>query len=265
MKYYLDTEFLEGTQSKKMFGITLKTPPTIDLISIGIVCEDDREYYCVSKDFNLKEAWDRFDLKNDDSVGVRIGCLPTKKKVYWLRENVLDKIFRELLSIEMEEYFSEKEEGTKRPSTEFTCKRLEELINQHGKSNKEIAKDVIAFCRPTSTKAKLCGVEVIEPVDFPIFYGHYADYDWVVFCWLFGKMTNLPEGFPMYCRDLKQILDGRASSFSRELIEKEQDIQTIVDYIKNRPDYPKQDPGATHSAIEDARWNKDFHQFLINL
>ena len=52
MKYFLDTEFLEGTQ-KKWFG---QTKPTIDLISIGIVCEDGREYYAISKDFNLKEA-----------------------------------------------------------------------------------------------------------------------------------------------------------------------------------------------------------------
>ena len=58
-KYFIDLEFLEGTQ-KKLFG---ETKPTIDLISIGIVCEDGREYYAISKDFNLKEAWNRYDLK----------------------------------------------------------------------------------------------------------------------------------------------------------------------------------------------------------
>ena len=36
MKYFLDTEFLEGTQ-KTLFS---KSKPTIDLISIGIICED---------------------------------------------------------------------------------------------------------------------------------------------------------------------------------------------------------------------------------
>ena len=36
MNYFLDTEFLEGTQ-KKLFG---QSKPTIDLISIGIVAED---------------------------------------------------------------------------------------------------------------------------------------------------------------------------------------------------------------------------------
>ena len=38
MKYFYDTEFLEGTQ-KKRFGLGT-TKPTIDLISIGIVSED---------------------------------------------------------------------------------------------------------------------------------------------------------------------------------------------------------------------------------
>ena len=55
MKYFIDTEFLEGTQRKGFMGMG-KTKPTIDLISIGIVCEDGREYYAISKDFNLKEA-----------------------------------------------------------------------------------------------------------------------------------------------------------------------------------------------------------------
>ena len=40
----------------------------------------------------------------------------------------------------------------------------------------------------------------------PIFYGYYADYDWVIFCWIFGKMIDLPEGFPMYCNDIKQLM-----------------------------------------------------------
>jgi len=58
MKYFIDTEFLEGTQDKTFLGFKYsKTKPTIDLISIGIVAEDGREYYAISKDFNLKEAW----------------------------------------------------------------------------------------------------------------------------------------------------------------------------------------------------------------
>lgn len=37
--------------------------------------------------------------------------------------------------------------------------------------------------------------------------GYYCDYDWVIFCWMFGPMIDLPEGMSMYCWDLKQYLD----------------------------------------------------------
>ena len=65
MKYFLDTEFIEGNQ-KRFFG---KTKPTIDLISIGMVAEDGREYYAISKDFNLKEAWNRYDIVTEQVYG----------------------------------------------------------------------------------------------------------------------------------------------------------------------------------------------------
>ncbi len=43
MKYFYDTEFIEDGK-------------TIDLISIGIVCEDGRTYYAISKEFNPEKA-----------------------------------------------------------------------------------------------------------------------------------------------------------------------------------------------------------------
>ena len=43
MKYFYDTEFIENGK-------------TIDLISIGIVCSDGREYYAISTEFNAKKA-----------------------------------------------------------------------------------------------------------------------------------------------------------------------------------------------------------------
>ena len=70
MKYFIDTEFIEGKPTESTSWLILKRrggglmfglpKPTIDLISIGIVCEDGREYYAISKDFNLKEAWNRY-------------------------------------------------------------------------------------------------------------------------------------------------------------------------------------------------------------
>lgn len=43
MRYFIDTEFIEY-------------PYTIDLISIGIVCEDGRELYAISQDFDITKA-----------------------------------------------------------------------------------------------------------------------------------------------------------------------------------------------------------------
>lgn len=72
----------------------------------------------------------------------------------------------------------------------------------------------------------------------PVFYGWYADYDWVALCQLYGTMMELPKGWPMYCQDLKQLCD----------------------YLGN-PKLPKQGE-AEHQAINDARWNKEAFEFL---
>lgn len=84
-----------------------------------------------------------------------------------------------------------------------------------------------------------------EVLDFigkekPEFWGYYADYDWVVFCQMFGAMINLPKGWPMYCNDIKQ--------YSKQL----GDIQL-----------PKQ-ISTEHNALSDALWNKEAFHFLEN-
>src|SRR5690554_5993802 len=95
MKYFYDTEFIEHKQKKRFLGIPIgETKPTIDLISIGIICEDGREYYAISKDFNLKEAWNRFDVQEQTPYEKQHGF--SGRKIYWIRENVLMPIFFEL-------------------------------------------------------------------------------------------------------------------------------------------------------------------------
>jgi len=69
------------------------------------------------------------------------------------------------------------------------------------------------------------------------FWGYYADYDWVVFCWLFGTMMDLPNNFPMYCKDLKQLAD---------------DI--------GKPKF--EEPDGEHNALVDAIWNEELHKYL---
>lgn len=97
----------------------------------------------------------------------------------------------------------------------------------------------------------------------PEFYGYYADYDWVVFCWLFGRMINLPKGFPMYCRDLKQIVDEAVEDPSTALFIPGLSPFTLED-LKAMKGYPPE-PENEHNALADAKWNKALYDFLFEL
>lgn len=268
MKYFLDTEFIEGTQ-KKWFG---KTKPTIDLISIGIVSEDSREYYAISKDFNLKEAWNRYQIKplkgiyfSTDYFGMFNGFY-TMEKEYWIRENVLRPIYYEMIGKDISFHDYDKY---------FTYKRFKKLLESHGKTNKQIAaevKDFISQKKLLNTpsddfathelKSTYEGrMKVVEnSFGLPEFYTYYGAYDWVVFCWLFGKMIDLPKGFPMFSWDLKVMLDDYVdkvnSGRSDELMPK----VSIKSIKENNPRYPKQ--SNEHNALDDARWNKELYNFL---
>lgn len=258
--YYYDCEFLEGTQ-KENFPISLfrkNTPPTIDLISIGIVAEDGREYYAISKDFNLKEAWNIYDLEQQS--GDMRNVFPEGRKIYWIRENVLKSIFEGWCS----EYNGKIVRlGLPIPlldKNKFTYKTFKKLLKVNGKSNKQIVKEIKNFCY-LDKETKEGGGQFVSgsfiPNKYPNIelYGYYSAYDHVALCWLFGKMMDLPKGFPMYCKDLKQVLDEKAK------IEKE----AYNPEIKKHYNFPKQDPSKAHNALEDARWNKQLHEFLNSL
>lgn len=278
IKYYIDTEFLEGTQKKFPFG---KTKPTIDLISLGLIDENNRVYYAVSKDFNLKEAWNRWQQRTGE--GDRNNHDP---RVYWIRDNVLYPIYVELFNRYIEEVrnmerlnVSCKVENV----SVFSCKNFAWLIERYGKSNKQIANDVCAFilgddCGGSGMSAieMATRYEVSDKNLKPIFYGYFADYDWCVFAFLFGNMMSLPRDFPMYCRDLKQTLDETAEKmelkdfndlrfipYESELAFKEEDIDTLdkkLAILKSDNNYPKQQN--EHNALADAIWNKELHQFI---
>lgn len=230
MKYFIDTEFLEGTQKATnlskiiltisiffiisgifhknwiftIFNILLgiayfyiyklyskiETKPTIDLISLALVSEDNREYYAISKDFNLKEAWNRYDEKKCYGIGTCQNrdfygnCTRKEKcdtiKVYWIRENVLKPIFDELLEKESHENCAlhKLRKRIYKDKYPFTFENLKRLIQKYGKTNKQIAKEIKVFCYeyPHPTKPGKVEDDNIQ------FCGYYADYDWVVFC-----------------------------------------------------------------------------------
>jgi hypothetical protein len=248
MKYFYDTEFLEGTQTKRLLGIPYgKTKPTIDLVSIGIVAEDGRELYLISKGFNLREAWERYDLKPDINQG-------GMKKVYWIRENVLETIYFDLLK-KANIY------GDERNYWSFTYKNLKRLINKYGYTNTEIAEKVKEFVYNQTDEDKYYNQLSVMPIEL---YGYYSAYDHVVLCWLFGKMIDLPKGFPMYTIDLKQELDKKAEWMMLHAPIHKESIgggkEWWLNEFKNFRDYPKQTN--EHNALADARWNKELHNFI---
>jgi hypothetical protein len=78
----------------------------------------------------------------------------------------------------------------------------------------------------------------------PEFWAYYADYDWVVLCQMFGTMMDLPSGWPMYCRDLKQLIDDR--------------------YPQGHPKPPSPVINhQEHNALADAIWTKGTYDWVM--
>ena len=155
MRYWFDTEFIEDGR-------------TIDLMSIGIVSEDGREFYAESNECDLSRASP------------------------WVKANVIPHLQHSYQgSIHM--------------------------------SRKGIADAVVKFVG----------------TDKPQLWAYYADYDWVALSQLFGTMMDLPKGWPMYCRDVKQVCD-----------------------MLGNPKLPEEGKGE-HHALADAKWTKQAWHFLF--
>lgn len=92
--------------------------------------------------------------------------------------------------------------------------------------------NVLPHLRHEERSRRTMRQEIIEFAgEAPEFWAYYCSYDWVVLCQLFGTMMDLPKGWPMYCRDLKQEVDRLGATL------------------------PKQ-TGAEHDALADALWTK---------
>lgn len=148
MRVWFDTEFIEDGR-------------TIDLISIGLVCEDGLSYYAENSECNHDNA-------NE-----------------WVKKNVLRHL-----------------KGGSVPR-HFIASEIKRIVG-----------------------------------DKPEFWAYYADYDWVVLCQLYGTMMDLPKGWPMYCRDIKQLCDSLGN-----------------------PPLPEQ-LSIEHHALNDAIWTRDAFTYL---
>lgn len=192
MRYFYDSEFIEDGR-------------TIDLISLGVVAEDGREFYAVSNEWDAGKA-------NE-----------------WVRQNVLAHLPPEgsgfigkvVYSDDAAEYTAW-DHDTVRPfqwPIGFVVS-----AEWHYITRKKIRAELQRF---------------VEGDAKPEFWGYYADYDHVVLSQLFGAMIELPDGWPLYTRDIKQLCDSLGN-----------------------PKLPEQGKGE-HHALADARWNKAAYEFLM--
>lgn len=71
-------------------------------------------------------------------------------------------------------------------------------------------------------------------------WGYYADYDWVCFCQLYGRMVDIPNGLPMFAMDIKQVAE-----------------------MYGNPELPSAGKGE-HNALADAYCNKRAYNYLMS-
>ena len=116
---------------------------------------------------------------------------------------------------------------------------LENIECNYSKSNQWVVDNVLPNLSGEPTHRKIIAEDFKQFCgDSPEFWAYYASYDWVVLCQLYGKMIDLPKGWPMYCNDLKQLIDFQ---FPHRHIE-----QT----------------NSNHNALQDAKWIRDTYMSL---
>ena len=176
--YCYDTEFLEDGK-------------TIELISIGIVCDDGREYYAVNEDMPV----DR--IKKDD----------------WLSVNV----WKHLPVIGYNEHLV------------GGAGNLRTAVRRHGHLDR--TSTLIKPKRLITNEVREFILESTRRGDTPFLWAYYGAYDHVALAQLFGKMTSLPEGIPMFTHELKQLMESMPATWEP-------------------PEHTDE-----HHALADARWN----------
>lgn len=131
-------------------------------------------------------------------------------------------------------------------------------------TKEQIRDEVLAFCNDSEVG----------------FYAYYSAYDWVVVCQLFGTMMDLPKNFPMYCVDLKYLLDDKVRNvWLKKSIEYTGDDSITFDLamekFKEIEDYSMMDGTiisgypiqgeCEHNSLDDALWNLKLFKFLKNM
>lgn len=161
---------------------------TIELISIGMVCDDGREYYAVNRDMPVRRI----------------------RKHKWLMENVVPGL--------------PQGHGDQRLS--MPKRWLFHYPDRAVKLRTQIADEVMDFIRAAGPDVEM--------------WANYGAYDHVCLAQLWGRMIDLPEGVPMFTRDIQQ-----------------ERARLGLDWDA----LPKQE-GGEHNALADARHNQLVRRWL---
>ncbi len=158
MRYFYDSEFID-------------TGSVIDLISIGIVAEDGREYYAQSCEFDHRKASD----------WVKDNVLTHLQSCLWANVTHVDPQHSYVNELNYHQGHGQCIDNTRWYAPDCPWRLRSQL-----------ERDIHMF---------------FEFGGKPELWGYYSAYDHVAFCQLFGTMMDLPEGYPMLTYDLRQWLD----------------------------------------------------------
>lgn len=185
IRLYYDTEFVEDGR-------------VIDLLSIGIVREDDEMLYAIVQDQ---------------------GAIFRAVNHPWLRENVATHLPIEVW-----------DRGPDVFGYRWSWRWDEKHPDfRHVHPREEVTRLVHEFISGTPA---------------PQLFAWYGSYDHVAYAQLFGRMIDLPDGFPMFTCDVRQ-----------------EAARTCCDLRDEDNIVPR--PGNAHNALHDAMWTKAAHEFLI--
>lgn len=167
IRYFYDCEFLE-------------TGSSIDLISIGIVSSDGREYYAVNEEINEGEVHGRI------------------RRHGWLMEHVVPHL--PLVR------------GTYRPVAAPSAN----IGVPVGRFGLELGHPDVKRRQWIAAEVRDFLLDPGEPMEL---WAYYGAYDHVVVSWLWGPMVDRPKGIPMFSHDLMQFASSLGlddSTFPRQ-------------------------------------------------
>lgn len=185
MEFFLSTRFIDTVKKPirwlPSIGSFNKPKYTLQLLSIGIVCEDGREYYAISNEFDICDA---------SEVNEKIDLT-----IMYQNQSVSFKQVHS--SIDDVRYNGKSNKTIAKEVCSFIDARYVD-INDKGKG--------FTYPSATSTERILThGVKI------------YSDsaFDYALLCSLFGSIDKMPLGFPSYCVSLNTLENYPLEKYAR--------------------------------------------------